>query len=112
MKKMIFSTLFLTLPLLSNDTLFDKDIEDILSTESEIKADVGSRDGARNYLDANSAIDVVTAEQIEHSGLTSLVDVLRYYVAGFNAPETSVADGSDHIRAYTLRGMSADQYLF
>jgi len=111
MKNIIFSTLFLTLPLLSNDTLFDKDIEEILSTESEMKADIGSRDGARNHLEANSAIDVVTAEQIEHSGLTSLVDVLRYYVAGFNAPETSVADGSDHVRAYTLRGMSADQIL-
>ena len=111
MKKFIFTTFLLSLPLLANNNLFDEDIEDILSMESEIKADVGSRDGARNHLDSNSPVDIVTHEQIEHSGLTSLVDILRYYVAGFNAPETSVADGSDHVRAYTLRGMSPDQIL-
>jgi len=91
--------------------LYDEDIEDILSMSSELKADVGSRGGARNFLESNTPIDVITSKQIEHSGLTSLVDVLRYFVSGFNAPETSVADGSDHVRAYTLRGMSADQIL-
>jgi len=96
---------------MGSEDLFDEDIEDILSIKSELKVEIGSRDGARNYLSSNTPIDVITAKQIEHSGLTSLIDVLRYFVAGFNAPETSVADGSDHVRAYTLRGMSADQLL-
>jgi len=82
-----------------------------LQTDTELKAEVGSRSGERNLLDANAAVDVVTAKQIESTGLSSLTDVLRYYIAGFNAPETSVADGSDHVRAFSLRGMAPDQVL-
>ena len=95
----------------ANQDLFDESIENILSMKSELKADIGSRDGARNYLDSNSPVDIITHEQIEASGQTSLTDTLRYFIAGFNAPETSVADGSDHVRAFTLRGMSPDQIL-
>lgn len=89
----------------------DEDLEDILNMKSELKADVGSRSGAKNFLQSRSPVDVITYSQIESTGLTSLTDVLRYFVAGFNAPETSIADGSDHIKAFTLRGMSPDQVL-
>ena len=95
----------------AKENIYDKSMEDILSMESELKAEIGSREGARNYLDSNTPVDVITYKQIENSGLTSLTDVLRYFVAGFNAPETSIADGSDHVRAFTLRGMAPDQVL-
>lgn len=95
----------------ANEDIFDESLEDIFNMESELKADVGSRSGSRNFLDSLSPLDVITYEQIDKSSLTSLTDVLRYFVSGFNAPETSVADGSDHIRAFTLRGMSPDQVL-
>ncbi|MEA3227874.1 MAG: TonB-dependent receptor [Campylobacterota bacterium] len=95
----------------SNDDLFDESLENIFNIESELKADIGSRSGSRNFLDSRSPLDVITYEQIDNSGLTSLNDVLRYFVAGFNSPETSVADGSDHIRAFSLRGMNPDQIL-
>ena len=95
----------------ANDDIFDESIEDIFNMESELKADVGSRAGSRNFLDSLSPLDVITYQQIDNSGLTSLTEVLRYFVAGFNAPQTSVADGSDHVRAFTLRGMSPDQVL-
>ncbi|WP_345972182.1 TonB-dependent receptor plug domain-containing protein [Sulfurimonas diazotrophicus] len=102
----------LTLPILSaEDNLYTKSMESILSTESELKAQVGSRTNAVNYLESNTPIDVITQEQIARSGMTSLPDILRYFVAGFNAPETSIADGSDHVRTITLRGMSPDQIL-
>jgi iron complex outermembrane receptor protein len=91
--------------------LFDESLEDILAIETELKADVGARSGARNHLDSAVPLDVITFQQIQSSGLTSLTDVLRYFVPGFNAPETSIADGSDHVRAFTLRGMSPDQVL-
>ena len=93
------------------DDIYEKSLEDLLSMKSEIKANIGSRNGARNYLESNTPVDVITYQQIESSGLTSLSNVLRYFVAGFNAPETSVADGSDHVRSFTLRGMSPDQVL-
>ena len=99
------------LNLQAEEDIFEDSLEDILSMESEIKADVGSRSGAKNFLNSPSPIDVITHQQIEHSGLTSLTDILRYFVAGFNAPETSIADGSDHVRAFTLRGMNPDQIL-
>ena len=101
----------LCLSLGADEDIYQKSMEDILSMDSEIKVDIGSRDGARNYLDSNTPVDVITYKQIDNSGLTSLTNVLRYFVAGFNAPETSVADGSDHVRAFTLRGMSPDQVL-
>jgi len=95
-----------------NDSdISDQSLDALLQTDTELKAEVGSRSGERNLLDANAAVDVVTAKQIESTGLSSLTDVLRYYIAGFNAPETSVADGSDHVRAFSLRGMAPDQVL-
>jgi len=110
-KQIIFSSIFFISSLVAEENLFDEDIENLLSIKTELKATIGSRDGARDYLTSNSPVDVITNQQIENSGLTSLTDVLRYFVAGFNAPETSIADGSDHIRAYTLRGMNPDQIL-
>jgi|UPI00036ACC85 iron complex outermembrane receptor protein len=89
----------------------DASLEDLLNTDMELKADVGSRSGERPLLDAMAPVDVVTAKQIEQTGLHGLSDVLRYYIAGFNSPETSVADGSDHVRAFSLRGMAPDQVL-
>jgi len=97
--------------LCANEDIFDESLEDIFNMESELKADVGSRCGSRNFLNSLSPIDVITYQQIDKSGLTSLNYVLRYFVAGFNSPETSVADGSDHVRVFTLRGMSPDQVL-
>jgi iron complex outermembrane receptor protein len=89
----------------------DLSLEDLLNTSSELKADVGSRTGAKNFLNARSPVDVITYEQIERSGYTTLPDVLRYFVAGFNAPESAINDGSDHVRGFTLRGMGSDQIL-
>jgi iron complex outermembrane receptor protein len=86
-------------------------LEDLLNTSSELKADVGSRTGAANFLASRSPVDVITFDQIERSGYTTLSDVLRYFVAGFNAPETAINDGSDHVRGFTLRGMGSDQIL-
>jgi len=105
------STLFVSRLLCDQSDIYEKSLKELLSTKSELKTDIGSRGGAKNYLESNTPIDVITYQQIEHSGLTSLVDVLRYFVAGFNAPETSVADGSDHVRSFTIRGMSPDQVL-
>ena len=107
--------LYIIVILLATNTLYaelmDESIEDLLEMKTELKAEIGSRSGSRDLLVSKSPTDVITSEDIERSGQTSLVDLLRYSVAGFNAPETSIADISDHIRAYTLRGMNPDQIL-
>lgn len=94
-----------------DELLDDLSLKDLMSLETEVKANIGSRDGSKNVLESKAAVDVITSTQIEHSGLTSLVDVLRYFVPGFNATETSIADGTDHMREYSLRGMSPEQIL-
>ncbi len=106
-----FCIIFLSSLHAQNNSVDDLSLEDMLDMETELTADVGSRSGAVSSLYSLSPTDVVTAQEIQHTGITSLTDLLRYFVAGFNAPETSVADGSDHIRAFTLRGMSPDQVL-
>lgn len=108
---LLFNFIFISYPLYANDDLFDQSLESILAMDSELKADLGTRDKARNILEARSPLDVITFDQIERTGLTSLTNILRYFIAGFNAPETSIADGSDHVRLTTLRGMSPDQVL-
>lgn len=105
---LLFNFIFISYPLYANDDLFDQSLESILAMDSELKADLGTRDKARNILEARSPLDVITFNQIERTGLTSLTNILRYFIAGFNAPETSIADGSDHVRLTTLRGMSPD----
>ena len=110
-KTVVLSIFLLNVLLLADEDIYNESLTNILNTKSELKADVGSRSDAINYLNSNTPVDVITYKQIENSGLTSLTNVLRYFVAGFNAPETSVADGSDHVRAFTIRGMSPDQIL-
>jgi len=113
MKKYSFLLSFFLLPysLYADNTLENTSLEDIMNIESNPLVGTDSHGLEGDYFESKSAVDVIYAEQIEHSGYTSLTDVLRYFVAGFNAPEVSLADGSDHVRAFTLRGMSADQVL-
>ena len=108
---MLCNTLLVSTLAYANDELYDENLESILDIKTELKAEVGSRDGARNFLDSRSPVDVVTYEQIQNSGATNLTEALSYLVAGFNAPSTTVTDGSDHVQIYTLRGMNADQIL-
>lgn len=95
----------------NGNLLVEKDLESLLDTKIETKAQIGSRDVSKDYLKSNAPVDVITLEQIEASGVTKLTDLLKYYVAGFTATRTSVSDGMDHIVNYSLRGMNADQIL-
>ncbi len=111
-KKLFLCSIAALNALYAADNGAENELEMLLSQPTELKAEVGSRSGSKNTLMSNTPVDVITYEQIEHSGLTSLTDVMRYFVAGFNAPEApSMTDGSDHVRIFTLRGMSPDQVL-
>ena len=107
----LFSLILLQSLLYGRESLEDSSLEDIMNTESDPVVSIDSHGQMNDYFDARAAVDVIYADQIEHSGYTLLTDVLRYFIPGFNAPEPSLADGSDHVRAFTLRGMSADQTL-
>lgn len=93
------------------DRLYEKNLSELLNVETELKAEVGSRSGDRNLLASDVPIDVVTAEQIRQTGYTELSKILQRFIPGFNFPRSSITDGTDHARPFTLRGMNTDQVL-
>ncbi len=112
MKTFNYKLVGLTALLISN-LLYADDmaLKNLLNETLAVKSQIGSRGKAKNFLDSLSPVDVITAKQIRECSQTKLTDVLKYYVAGFNTTESSLTDGSDHIRSFTLRGMSSDQIL-
>ena len=92
-------------------SLLDESLENLLNTEIQTKAQIGTRSNAKDYLESNAPVDVITLRQIQSSGVTQLTDLLKYYIAGFSTERSSISDGMDHIVNYSLRGMKADQIL-
>ncbi len=93
------------------EQLDNTSIADLLDIDTDVKANVGSRGNSVNLLEAKVPIDVITAEQMNHTGYTELSKILQRFVPGFNFPRASNNDGTDHIRPFTLRGMASDQIL-
>jgi iron complex outermembrane receptor protein len=71
----------------------------------------GSRFNDRTIVDSPVPIDVVTNAEMRQGGYTETSQVLQALVPSFNFPRPTVADGSDHIRPATLRGLAPDQVL-
>jgi len=94
-----------------SENFYNKSLSELLNTETELKANVGSRNGERDLLLSEVPIDVITSEQIRQSGSSELSQILERYVAGFNFPRPSINDGTDHSRPFTLRGLNPDQVL-
>lgn len=109
--KLLLSSLIISSLMADDRLLLDKNLDNLLNTNIEPKAQVGSRDIPKDYLQSNAPVDVITLEQIQSSGVTKLTDLLTYYVAGFTQYRTSLHDDLDHTVSYTLRGMKADQVL-
>ena len=90
---------------------YDRPIDDLMRVETQLKATVGSRLGARDALEAEVPIDVITEAQLRASGTTELARALAKLIPGFNFPRPSIADGTDHAPPFTLRGLNPDQVL-
>ncbi len=72
---------------------------------------VGTRSKGRSLAKSPVPIDIITAEDIAVTGYGELGKVLQRLLPSFNFPHTFLADGTDHTRPFTLRGMGADQVL-
>ncbi len=94
----------------SND-YYRRPLDQLLQVETQAKAVVGSRGGDRNALDAEVPIDVITSAQMQATGQVGLMRALAVLIPGFNAPQPSIADGTDHAPPFTLRGLNPDQVL-
>jgi iron complex outermembrane receptor protein len=94
----------------AND-FYQKPLEELLTVETPAKAEIGSRSGARDALEADVPIDVITAAQLESSGFTELSKALMKLIPGFNSPRPTGHDGTDHAPPFMLRGLNPDQVL-
>ncbi len=94
-----------------SDQYYERSLGELMLTETQPKAQVGSRGCACDALDALVPIDVITAEQLVASGSTELSKALSKLIPGFNYPRPSITDGTDHAPPFTLRGLNPDQVL-
>ena len=109
--KYIWLSALVSVATVNADNLSEKSLLELMTTEVESKVEVGSRNGSRDFLNSIVPIDVVTQKQIEDSGLKDLTQILARFIPGFNAPSPAIKDGSDHVKAFTLRGLNPDQVL-
>lgn len=72
---------------------------------------VGTRAQERSVTSAPVPIDVVGAAELQSTGVTETNQAIQMLAPSFNFPRPSIADGSDHIRPATLRGLGPDQVL-
>jgi iron complex outermembrane receptor protein len=72
---------------------------------------LGTRTQDRTVINSAVPIDIITEKDIEQFGFSLTTDLLKSLVPSYNAPQTSVVDGSDHVRPASLRGLNPDQVL-
>lgn len=72
---------------------------------------LGTRRQGRTITQSPVPVDVISAEEVQASGFTQTTQIIRSLVPSFNAPESSITDGTDHVRPATLRGLGPDQTL-
>jgi len=72
---------------------------------------VGTRAAERTSTDAAVPVDVLSAAEIRQSGRTETAQIIQSLAPSFNFPRATIADGTDHTRPATLRGLGPDQVL-
>lgn len=109
--------LFLVIILSFNILLFGN-FDDLFQDEAFFRVEqefilvsIGTRGAARSTFYFTVPIEVISAEQIEKSGLSELNDVIQRFLPSFNSPRPSITDGTDHVRPATMRGLGPDQIL-
>ncbi len=76
-----------------------------------VEIDVGTRGPERALSQSPVPVTVLTAAELERSGYGELNKVLQRLLPSFNFPRSTIEDGTDHARPFTLRGMGSDQVL-
>jgi iron complex outermembrane recepter protein len=72
---------------------------------------LGTRREGRTITRSPVPVDVITAQEVQATGFSQTTQVIRALVPSFNSPESSITDGTDHVRPATLRGLGPDQTL-
>jgi iron complex outermembrane receptor protein len=71
---------------------------------------VGSR-AAGAEAEKAVPVDVISARQIEATGLSETMQVIQALAPSFNFPRPTITDGTDSVRPATLRSLGPDQVL-
>ncbi|MGQ0538820.1 MAG: TonB-dependent receptor, partial [Gemmatimonadaceae bacterium] len=71
----------------------------------------GTRTPERTVVDVPVPVDVLGEVELKSTGRTETAQILQFLAPSFNFPRTSIADGTDHTRPATLRGLAPDQVL-
>ncbi|GGY93645.1 TonB-dependent receptor plug domain-containing protein [Shewanella fodinae] len=72
---------------------------------------VGSRIALRSATDSVAPVDIITADQLQATGLTETARALQFAAPSYSFPFSAVTDGSDAVRPANLRGLSPDHTL-
>ena len=72
---------------------------------------LGTRRVNRTVTESPVPVDVVPAQLIENVGLIETAQILQRLAPSVNFPRTAIADGTDHLRPVTIRGLAPDQVL-
>src|SRR5687768_14872579 len=72
---------------------------------------VGTRRMDRTVTESPVPVDVLPAAAIQNTGLVETAQILQRLAPSVNFPRTAIADGTDHLRPVTLRGLAPDQVL-
>jgi len=56
-------------------------------------------------------VDIISARQIESTGLSETMQVIQKLAPSFNFPRPTITDGTDSVRPATLRSLGPDQVL-
>jgi iron complex outermembrane receptor protein len=82
-----------------------------VATSLESVAIIGTRTKERTVMSAPVPIDVLSAAELRQTGRTETAQMLQAIAPSINFPRATIADGTDHIRPATLRGLAPDQAL-
>ncbi|MFN5582122.1 TonB-dependent receptor domain-containing protein [Gemmatimonas sp.] len=81
------------------------------TTQLEAVAVTGSRGGERTLVKSPVPVDVINTADLKATGRVETAQMLQAAAPSFNFPRPAVADGPDHVRPATLRGLAPDQTL-
>jgi iron complex outermembrane receptor protein len=96
----------------SADAVTTKDFHvERVATNLESVAILGTRGEGRTVMSAPVPIDVLSVADLQQSGRTETAQMIQAVAPSFNFPRATIADGTDHIRPATLRGLAPDQTL-
>lgn len=72
---------------------------------------VGSRGAPRSVDDSPVPVDLIGAEELEKSGNTDMLEVLKGTVPSFNVHTNPISDAASLVKPANLRGLSSDSTL-